>query len=54
VVAHPEDVHTLISHEPPVVTLLEDSQGVIKANADIVDTYERNGSVRLRRSSSNW
>ena len=43
VVAHPEDVHTFISHEPPVTTLLEDSQMAIKANADIVDTYQRNG-----------
>ena len=43
VVAHPEDVHTFVSHEPPVVTLLEDSQMVIKANADIVDTYQREG-----------
>jgi pimeloyl-ACP methyl ester carboxylesterase len=43
VVAHAEDVHTLISHEPPVITLLEDSQMAIKANADIVDTYQRNG-----------
>ena len=43
VVAHPEDVHTFVSHEPPVVTLLEDRQMVIKANADIVDTYQREG-----------
>ena len=43
VVAHPEDVHTFISHEPPVITLLEDSQMAINANADIVDTYQRNG-----------
>ena len=43
VVAHPEDVHTFVSHEPPVVTLLEDSQMVIKANADIVATYQRDG-----------
>jgi pimeloyl-ACP methyl ester carboxylesterase len=43
VVAHPEDLHTLISHEPPVITLLEDSQMAIKANADIVDTYQRDG-----------
>ena len=43
VVVHPEDVHTFISHEPPVITLLEDSQMAIKANADIVDTYQRNG-----------
>lgn len=43
VVAHPENVHTFVSHEPPVITLLEDSQMAIKANADIVDTYQRHG-----------
>jgi pimeloyl-ACP methyl ester carboxylesterase len=43
VVAHPEDVHTFVSHEPPVITLLEDSQMAIKVNADIVDTYQRDG-----------
>lgn len=43
VVAHPEDVTTFVSHEPPAVTLLEDSQVVIKVNADIVDTYRREG-----------
>jgi pimeloyl-ACP methyl ester carboxylesterase len=43
VVAHPDDVHTFVSHEPPVITLLEDRQMAIKANADIVDTYQRDG-----------
>jgi pimeloyl-ACP methyl ester carboxylesterase len=43
VVAHPEDVRTFVSHEPPVITLLEDSQMAIKVNADIVDTYRRSG-----------
>jgi pimeloyl-ACP methyl ester carboxylesterase len=43
VVAHPEDVHSFVSHEPPVITLLEDSQMAIKVNADIVDTYQRDG-----------
>ena len=43
VVAHPADVHTFVSHEPPVITLLQDSQMAIKANADIVDTYQRDG-----------
>lgn len=42
-VAHPEDVRTFVSHEPPVLTMLEDSQMAIKANADIVDTYQRDG-----------
>jgi pimeloyl-ACP methyl ester carboxylesterase len=43
VVAHPEDVRTFVSHEPPVVTLLEDAQMAMKSNADIVDTYQRDG-----------
>ena len=43
VVAHPQDVHTLVSHEPPLVTLLEDHEMAIRVNADIVDTYQRDG-----------
>jgi len=43
VAAHPADVHTLVSHEPPLVTLLEDREMAIKVNADIVDTYQRDG-----------
>jgi pimeloyl-ACP methyl ester carboxylesterase len=43
IVAHPEDVDTLVSHEPPLVALLEDSEMAIKVNADIVDTYQRAG-----------
>src|SRR5437868_12847097 len=43
VVAHPADVRTFVSHEPPVITLLEDSEMATKVNADIVDTYQRDG-----------
>jgi pimeloyl-ACP methyl ester carboxylesterase len=43
VVAHPQDVRTFVSHEPPVIMLLEDAQMAIKVNADIVDTYQRHG-----------
>ena len=43
VVAHPDDVQTFVSHEPPVIALLEDSQMAMKVNADIVDTYRRSG-----------
>jgi pimeloyl-ACP methyl ester carboxylesterase len=43
VVAHPEDLRTLVSHEPPLVALLEDREIAIKVNADIVDTYQREG-----------
>jgi pimeloyl-ACP methyl ester carboxylesterase len=43
VVAHPGDVRTFVAHEPPVITLLEDSQLAIEVNADIVDTYRHSG-----------
>ena len=43
VVAHPDDVRTLVAHEPPLAALLEDSEMAIKVNADIVDTYQREG-----------
>ncbi|MGH9127300.1 MAG: alpha/beta fold hydrolase [Acidimicrobiales bacterium] len=43
VIAHPKDVRTFVAHEPPVITLLEDSQIATKVNADIVDTYQRDG-----------
>jgi pimeloyl-ACP methyl ester carboxylesterase len=43
VVAHPEDVRTLVAHEPPVLTLLEDGPMAMRVNADIVDTYQREG-----------
>jgi pimeloyl-ACP methyl ester carboxylesterase len=46
VVAHPEDVRTFVSHEPPVITLLEDSPMAIKVQADIVATYQREGFGR--------
>lgn len=43
VVAHPEDVHTLVSHEPPLTTLLPDRDLAIRAMADIADTYDAHG-----------
>jgi pimeloyl-ACP methyl ester carboxylesterase len=43
VIAHPEDVRMFVSHEPPLVALLEDSDMATKVNADIVDTYQREG-----------
>ena len=52
IVAHPEDVRTLLCHEPPLVTLLEDREMAIKVNADIVETYHRDGYGRRWRSSS--
>lgn len=46
VAAHPEDVRILVSHEPPLVALLEDHEIAIKVNAGIVDTYQREGYAR--------
>jgi pimeloyl-ACP methyl ester carboxylesterase len=43
VVAHPDDVHTFVSHEAPVLTLLEDGDVAAAVNADIVATYQRDG-----------
>jgi pimeloyl-ACP methyl ester carboxylesterase len=40
---HPEDVRTLVAHEPPLIALLEDRETVIKVQHDIVDTYQREG-----------
>lgn len=46
VVDHPGDVRTLVSHEPPLVTLLEDRDVALRVQADIVDTYQRHGFGR--------
>lgn len=43
IVAHPDDVRTLVSHEPPLVTLLEDGAVAQQAQVDIVETYQRDG-----------
>ena len=43
VVAHPDDVGTVVAHEPPLTTLLEDRAVLDRINADIVATYERSG-----------
>src|SRR4029453_13959365 len=54
VVAHPEDVRTFVSHEPPVITLLEDSEMAMKVTADIVDPYRRAGLGPPRASFPRW
>ena len=43
IVAHPDDVGTLVSHEPPLVTLLADRQIGKPVMAHNVDTYHREG-----------
>jgi pimeloyl-ACP methyl ester carboxylesterase len=43
VTAHPDDVSTLVAHEPPVIPLLPDAQAAERARAGVRDAYEANG-----------
>lgn len=43
VVEHPEEVRTVVAHEPPLFALLEDGETFVRANADIVETYRARG-----------
>lgn len=41
--AHPEEVGTMVAHEPPLSALLEDSEMFERVTADIVATYRAKG-----------
>jgi pimeloyl-ACP methyl ester carboxylesterase len=43
VTAHPDDVVTLVAHEPPLITLLPDARAAARAGAGIRETYEAKG-----------
>src|SRR5436305_1191731 len=43
VTRHPEGVHTLVAHEPPLATVLPDREEALAVIEDIHETYERNG-----------
>jgi pimeloyl-ACP methyl ester carboxylesterase len=43
VARHPEQVRTLVAHEPPSAPVLPDSEAALAATADIHATYERDG-----------
>ncbi|HLN75518.1 MAG TPA: alpha/beta fold hydrolase [Nocardioidaceae bacterium] len=43
IVKYPQDVRTLLAHEPPLTTILEDREMAIRASEDIVATYQREG-----------
>jgi pimeloyl-ACP methyl ester carboxylesterase len=43
VAAHPEDVGTLVAHEPPAAALIPDREFALAACRDIHDTYQRSG-----------
>ncbi len=43
IVDHPDELGTVVAHEPPLWTLLEDAEVQRKVAADIVETYQRDG-----------
>jgi pimeloyl-ACP methyl ester carboxylesterase len=43
VAAHPDDVTTLVAHEPPLVRTLPDAAAAERAQAEVRDTYEAKG-----------
>lgn len=42
-IAHPDEMRTLVAHEPPLTVLLEDADTLQRVSADIVDTYQQSG-----------
>ena len=43
VAAHPDQVRTLVAHEPPIAAVLPDAEHALAACRDIHDTYLRSG-----------
>ena len=43
VAAHPEDVRTLVAHEPPLATVLPDRDAALAVTEAVRETYERSG-----------
>jgi pimeloyl-ACP methyl ester carboxylesterase len=44
VAAYPDDVTTLVAHEPPLIPVLPDYAGAERARAEVRDAYEAKGS----------
>jgi pimeloyl-ACP methyl ester carboxylesterase len=44
VAAHPDDVSTLVAHEPPLIPVLPDAGAAERARAAVRDVYEARGS----------
>src|SRR5215472_6615492 len=44
VAAYPDDVVTLVAHEPPLIPVLPDAPAAERARASVRDVYEANGS----------
>ena len=43
VARHPEDVRTLVAHEPPLAAILPDREGALAASRAVAATYRRSG-----------
>ncbi len=43
VATHPEDVRTVVAHEPPLASILPDRDGAMALTEAIADTYQRQG-----------
>jgi pimeloyl-ACP methyl ester carboxylesterase len=43
VARHPEDVRTLVAHEPPIATVLPDRENALAASRAVHETYLRSG-----------
>ena len=43
VAGHPDDVRTLVAHEPPLASIVPDREHALAANRAIHETYERSG-----------
>ncbi len=43
VARHPEQVHTLVAHEPPTAQMLPDQEPALAASIDVHETYQRRG-----------
>jgi pimeloyl-ACP methyl ester carboxylesterase len=43
VAAYPDDVVTLVAHEPPLIPVLPDAEAAERARADVRDAYEAKG-----------
>src|SRR5699024_9587783 len=43
VTAHPDDVHVLVAHEPPVLGVLPDAETAEEANAAVARAYQERG-----------
>ncbi|MFD6204005.1 alpha/beta fold hydrolase [Streptomyces rubiginosohelvolus] len=43
VARHPDDVTTLVAHEPPLITITPDGPAAVRARAGVKDAYEKRG-----------